>query len=234
MKKNKFLKLASGLLMLVLITCCAVSGTFAKYVTDGSANDSARVAKWGMDISIDASKDFAPNMKDEVGDGLAQVEASDGLTNKVAPGTRGTMFEASITGQPEVAFNVAITFELTLNDWSVNSAEYCPIVFTVGTETYSLTGMGGTHESATIAELKTAVQNAVITALQADSSEDYEANDEEFKTGKTVTLSWAWAFETGADAIAKEANSEKDTALGNNTTLATIGYNFAIVITQLD
>ena len=44
MKKNKFLRLASFMLIACLATCCAVGGTFAKYVTSDNASDSARVA----------------------------------------------------------------------------------------------------------------------------------------------------------------------------------------------
>ena len=53
MKKNKFMRLASVMLMLCLITTCAISGTFAKYTTSGTATDTARVAKWGVGVEVD-------------------------------------------------------------------------------------------------------------------------------------------------------------------------------------
>ena len=52
MRKNKFLRLASVMLMLCLITTCAISGTFAKYTTSDEALDSARVAKWGVAVQV--------------------------------------------------------------------------------------------------------------------------------------------------------------------------------------
>ena len=51
MKKNKIMRIASVLLVAVLMSTCAISGTFAKYVTEGSSDDTARVAKWGVTIS---------------------------------------------------------------------------------------------------------------------------------------------------------------------------------------
>ena len=50
MKKNKMMRLASCLLVLVMLSTSMISGTFAKYVTTGSAEDTARVAKFGVDI----------------------------------------------------------------------------------------------------------------------------------------------------------------------------------------
>ena len=46
MKKNKMMRIASALLVAVILTTCAISGTFAKYVTSTPGSDSARVAKF--------------------------------------------------------------------------------------------------------------------------------------------------------------------------------------------
>ena len=51
MKKNKALRAASALLVLTLLTTSIIGGTFAKYTSRGSVNDTARVAKWGVDIT---------------------------------------------------------------------------------------------------------------------------------------------------------------------------------------
>ena len=59
MKKNKFMRLASVMLMLCLITTCAISGTFAKYTTSATATDTARVAKWGVKVVVTGKEAFA-------------------------------------------------------------------------------------------------------------------------------------------------------------------------------
>ena len=48
MKKTKVMRLLSLLLVMTLISTCAISGTFAKYVTRAEGEDQARVAKWGV------------------------------------------------------------------------------------------------------------------------------------------------------------------------------------------
>ena len=55
MKKNRFIKLASGLLVLCLMTTCVIGATLAKYTTAGSGADTARVAKWGVTVSASGS-----------------------------------------------------------------------------------------------------------------------------------------------------------------------------------
>ena len=51
MRKNKLMRLASLLLVLVLLTSSVISGTLAKYVMNASGSDSARVARFGVEIS---------------------------------------------------------------------------------------------------------------------------------------------------------------------------------------
>ena len=48
MKKNRMMRLASVLLVCVLLTTSVISGTFAKYVTSVESTDEARVANWGF------------------------------------------------------------------------------------------------------------------------------------------------------------------------------------------
>ena len=51
MKKNRMMRLASILLVCVLLTTSVISGTFAKYTTSVSSEDKARVAYWGFQSS---------------------------------------------------------------------------------------------------------------------------------------------------------------------------------------
>ena len=96
MKKTKVMRLLSLLLVMTLISTCAISGTFAKYVTRASGEDQARVAKWGVLVSVEGDKLFAPEYEadDETFEGqgaTATVRVDpdyDGeITDLVAPGT---------------------------------------------------------------------------------------------------------------------------------------------------
>ena len=111
MKKNKAMRFASGLLAVALLTTCAVSGTFAKYVTTTEGTDSARVAKWGVEVTTSTQSLFASSYTktDTNASGIANsVQVADNGTDLlVAPGTStANSLTFSITGKPEVAVKV--------------------------------------------------------------------------------------------------------------------------------
>lgn len=115
MKKNKMMRVAAVMLVCVLLSTSIISGTFAKYVTERSANDHARVAKFG--VVIDADGWLFTNHDPITAEGTAITVAASGGVNDtlVAPGTRhteadGECFKFSVSGTPEV--KVHITFEL--------------------------------------------------------------------------------------------------------------------------
>ena len=117
MKKNKMMRIASILMVATLITTCAISGTFAKYVTKAEGSDSARVAKWGIVLNLNAGEVFAKEYdlsKAHQDEGAA---AYTGLAVKaeekvVDPGTSseevGKTITASVKGTPEVATHYEI------------------------------------------------------------------------------------------------------------------------------
>lgn len=246
MKKNFMMRLASFLLVAVLVSTSAISGTYAKYVTEGSAHDSARVAKWGVRINTEGPGYFTNTYKKDSTTEIANtVEAK---VDVVAPGTYengAALF--SLTGTPEVAVNVK--FEITgadnaekatdvvlaageYWDWTqapyttkFTAAEYHPLVFTLKDGTNVL-------KTGTLADIEKYLE---------DASKDYAANTDLSKifdktngTGN-YTLTWNWAFEQGKD--------KEDTLLGNiaagiDTASAgtSINLDFAIkiVVTQVD
>lgn len=121
MKKNKMMRLASALLVCVLLSTSVISGTFAKYVTTNKAEDTARVAKWG--VTVDATGNlFGAQYKNgavalsipttsEVDDEIS-VESYNNSDDVVAPGTQsehGLTF--GINGTPEVDTKVSAIIE---------------------------------------------------------------------------------------------------------------------------
>ena len=239
MRKNKMMRTASGLLVATLLTTSVISGTFAKYTTEETGSDSARVAKFGVEITANGTR-FANeyNTDDQkVATTITKSVVKSGATGDavVAPGTKGNLANATITGKPEVAVRVTYEPKLKLEGWKLsdNSTEYCPIVFTVGAETYGLTGMKdakGTevkNASTTIAELKTAVEDAI-----AAYSADYAPNTDLSTIGTNgyVHVSWNWAFEN-------ENADEKDTYLGDQAAAnnaSTVELSVKTTVTQID
>jgi hypothetical protein len=120
MKKNVMMRVASALLVAVLMTTCAISGTFAKYTSTTEGSDSARVAKWaftvdGNTLANTFNFDLAETWTDY--DGSAEVDVANKL---LAPGTAGSFGKIKITGTPEVAVNVDINATVTVsNTWQV-------------------------------------------------------------------------------------------------------------------
>ena len=102
MKKNRMMRLASILLVCVLLTTSVISGTFAKYTTSQDASDSARVAHWGFDAAADFDLDLF-NASSDTGMG------GDGL---IAPGSTNnvtfTLVNADAADAPEVAYKITV------------------------------------------------------------------------------------------------------------------------------
>lgn len=215
MKKNVMMRLACFLMVAVLISTSAISGTYAKYVTSGEAEDTARVAKFGVTVTgktdifsdayLDASKVYVP---DEELDNIT-VEADTAGTDVVAPGTNGTLSAFEITGTPEVDTQVAYTVEFELGDkWVVGTEEYCPIIFTVVNngvaKTYGMSFTSATEKFTSVAALEAGVKKAI-----EDCQKRYHTNDDLSDAEDDMSISWEWPFSTGDD------NDKKDTALGD-------------------
>lgn len=137
MKGSKLPKLAALLLVLTLVTTCFVSGTFAKYVSEGEGEDAARVAKWGVKVEIAGDGFKTTYGKDEVNANVDGPTVVSSTTEKVvAPGGE---------------FYCPLVF--TIGDTKINGLDYSST--TAGGE--------GSFESA----IKTAIQNATTKEYEA-------------------------------------------------------------------
>ena len=220
MKKNKMMRIASVLLVAVILTTCAISGTFAKYVTSGNGSDNARVAKFGVTVTGTADTFKETYAKDDTGFTLA-ANSVVSTEDVVAPGTSGSMAAFTITGTPEVAVRVAFAGRLELGDkWEdEGNAYYCPIEVTVGDATFKGTSYASADEF-----------EAAVNAKIATYSKDYAAGtDLSTIGGDAPAISWNWAFE-GND-------NDKDTYLGDQAAAgnaATISLDVTATVTQID
>lgn len=233
MKKNVMMRVASVLLVAVMLTTCAISGTFAKYVTDGTATDSARVAKWGVTVEGKLAEDNVMFKKTYDETGSVTVEST---VDVVAPGTSGTLTAFDVSGTPEVDVTVTYVPVVELGDNWIdkldNTKFYCPITFTVSTNagTNSLCGLDYTDAD----DFEDAVE-ALIVAAQGyyDAGTNLETAVED-----DLTVSWSWAI---ADATGTEntQTNEKDTFLGDRVAqleanAATISVSVKVTVEQVD
>lgn len=251
MKKNKFMKLASGLLVLCLMTTCVIGATLAKYTTASNSQDSARVAKWGVRVTALTNSAFKTEYAKSALDSTVTVRSSDSK-KVVAPGTSGKATEIAVTGKPEVS--VAVTFAMTdVNDVKLIAGnytgvdgevnltnDYYPVKFTLKQTT---TGDGGATTTpvngGTLADVK-----KYLEGLNATST--YGPNTDLANKIGSFELTWDWAFDVSAD------NNVADTILGDAAAatidgillegaeitdaayVTEVSYNLTITITQID
>ena len=238
MKKNNMMRLASGLMVAVLISTSTISGTFAKYVSEGSSQDTARVAEFG--VRITANGQTFTDKHEGIEANWSGKNTVDGEgENVIAPGTKGDMVKMTLTGQPEVA--VRVTYDLTtfdLTDWTLydGTTEYCPVIFTVNNETFGTNDTSATNKFSTVTELKEAITTAV-----EDYSKEYVPNTDLSGVGEdSLAISWEWPFSVDKD------HDLKDTILGDKAagiaedgtimekTPAEIDITITTTVTQID
>ena len=228
MKKNRMMRLASILLVCVLLTTSVISGTFAKYTTKIDSEDSARVAKWGFERSnsMDITDLFA-NAYKGTDDKDTVVGAED--ADVIAPGTWGTTsfkfaYDESAGETPEVAYTFtvdttgsAIVASIEDNDnikWKLDDGEW-------GAWSDLLTAIrdlsGSTDGS------------GVKTYEPGELPDEFTADDDEH------TIVWKWAFDDSDDAGFTAGDlDETDTDMGNANDLATVKLVIKITATQVD
>lgn len=252
MKKNRFIKLASGLLVLCLMTTCVIGATLAKYTTAKDTQDSARVAKWGVRISAAANSAFKTEYdKDDdsyTKKGAVTVKSSS--TDKVvAPGTSGSATQFSISGTPEVA--VRLSFAMTVvnevkltagtytntDDATVTlGSDYNPIKWTLKKNDTHVEGADTNVEGAvnlTLAEMATFLSTYHV---------DYAPNTDLSATVPTYKLYWAWAFDGNdtADSILGDLAANVSGIKKDSNDIAArdystqVSYTLTITATQID
>lgn len=257
--KNKMMRAAAIMMALVLVTSCFVGGTFAKYVTSGQGSDSARVAKWGVEVTVgtDTDKDifkteYATHNNDYKETITTSVKSSD--TDKlVAPGTSGHI-DFSISGKPETAVKIDIIFDDdTIKDVVIPvgtevagytlTTEYRPVVFKLqkATDTSGVISWINLEQGS----LAKVIAKAEALSASYGPNSDLEGN---------YRIEWEWAFEvedsentimgTVDNGEPEKVSVDKlDTYLGNCADAAvtpatgvstSIEFSFDITVTQID
>lgn len=212
-KSNKLMRVSGVLLVLTLITSCFVGGTFAKYVSEGEGDDTARVAKWGVEVEVKGDGFKTAYGKDDYQNNIEGSTVISSSEDKVvAPGTKGTFGGIKITGKPEVAVQIKTTADVKFENWDVqeNGDFYCPLVFTIGDKT--INGLDYSKETAGEAD---SFAFAIKDAIEKATSKGIIPNTDLSEIGKDITYSWEWPFENATGTGCNQSN-ELDTKLGNN------------------
>lgn len=237
-RKTGTLRIAGGLLALVMITSCFVGGTFAKYTVGGKGTDTARVAKFGVTVTANGATfadTYATHTGNVVGTIANSVVSADG-SNLVAPGTSGNMVSMTLSGKPEVAVQVTYNATVTFNgNWKDAQGKfYCPLQIKIpynDPEWGEITATFDGHGYNSAAALKKDIEDQInafsakypagtdLSAITADGSL------------LAPSVSWAWSY------YDTDANDVKDTYLGDQAAkgnAATITLEVTTTVTQID
>lgn len=215
-KNNKKTAVIVALLLALIALMCFGGYTFSKYVTSGSGNGTANVAKWGYTASVDATKLFGKEYKLAAAkvstvDGAGKITVQANTANErnlVAPGTKGSM-TFTVGGQAEVKARLHMSLtpvnDVVLKIKKTDDAaytEYNPVKWTLK------------KNGTTVAENVTfaVIADKVTHDTDVSVSGDYEANEELATT--TYELSWAWAFEDATGSVLDLSIDQVDTILG--------------------
>lgn len=207
MKKNRMMRLASLLLVCVLLTTSVISGTFAKYTTSVNASDTARVARWGIDSTANVAFDlFDPTYGETVNSKYGD--------NVIAPGTTKTeTVKLTYVGQ-EIAPEVDYKIDLDV------VAEESGIDATIAANPNIVWSFNGAAYGS---------WDAMITAING-YTENVEANALPTIASTGIQIGWEWKFETTGN----DAQDIMDTNMGNAAELAKVTLTIKLTATQVD
>lgn len=210
LKKDRWVHVGIVFAIIAILTITCLFSTWAKYVTEGSFEDQARVAKWGINVNQDAKFDLfdaiykgeSPYDQSETVHGLDD-DGND--TNVVAPGTHKdcTINVLNVDAIPEVMYN----FEANLSVEGVDSSTIMAL-----DENNSFYWRFQKPGSAEVREFFkfSELQQAVNDMSQKDIAPNHLPDGFSVGTSNFVTIGWRWLYErdvSGADY--------RDTYLGN-------------------
>ena len=248
MKKNVMMRIASIMLVLVLMTSSVISGTFAKYVTSDNGGDKARVAKFGVFATVDGTlfdKTYVDAANGNI-PGTTNITVESTTEQLVAPGTQneaGMYF--TLTGTPEVSVDVKFTFEvvdekevvLAAGEYFDPTTAYADDKFTLGGDYYpvvfTLKKEGNVVAVGNVAEIQKYLTDKLNNVYAPNTNLANIGGID----GGNYQLTWAWAY--GAfDGVTD--TDRADTVLGNiaaaNPTAKNVNMDvkFTITVTQVD
>ncbi len=238
MKKNVMMRVASALGVAVLLTTCAISGTFAKYATSTSGGGNARVAKWGFS----APTSVTINNLFKYEDGGVKADATSGkVEGLIAPGTENTVsfgFTYSngngteTIAAPEVDYTFQVTATGTCDDSIKDNTN---IKWYLDGSLATATGKTEGSWDALIAAIEALDGN--VAADGSNPANKYEAGNlpTAFYNGHANgehTVGWKWLFDEN-NPTGTTNNDSGDTTMGNATTLDDVSLTITITATQL-
>ena len=243
MKKNRMMRLASILLVLVLMTSSVVGGTFAKYTTSATGTDSARVAKWGFEsdgtITINGLFQKAYTTAGGTVSGDTVVSSND--ENVIAPGTKNAKtftfnYDKTSNGiqAPEVAYVFTVSATTTAKQDAYAKLDANPNFFW----TLKAAGAATATPYGDFDELLAAIN--ALDGTAGETGKEYGAGDlpttffgADKNGSATCEIGWEWKFEN-TDEAKKIEQDKTDTDMGNADILDKLDITITVSAVQVD
>lgn len=215
MKKNRMMRLAAVLLVLVLLTTSVISGTFAKYTSTVSGADTATVAKWSFTqkkadndtaelIVANKTETITFDLFATINDSTDGNDETEVANDKIAPGTMGSFkLEIQNTSEVDAVYTLVLTEKQENNNTTVIPIQY---------------SYDGYTWKDNIADLK--LENQAI----------------DMTTSLEKTVFWRWAFDVTDTTHHTSQSDVNDTTLGilAQSTAPTVTITATITFTQVD
>ena len=218
MKKNILMRIGSTALVLTMMTSYIITGTYAKYASQNTQNDTARVAKFGVNIAANGSLFGKQYVNADGGNELGSTNLTVSSSEQVvAPGTQNTEgITFTVSGTPEVDVSISIMANSTSKVFLKQRSGFYPNTVTENSTTdkfdvtanyypvlYTLKKNGDTVAGATnvtFADLATKLQETTT----------YDAGT---TLNATYNITWKWDFSASAEL--DDEVTKKDTLLGD-------------------
>ena len=206
MIKNKAMRLGYVMLVLALLTTCAISGTFAKYTASSETKDVARVAYWGFTSSDTTTLALFNHGDAKVVSGGTVNEVS----NVIAPGTTNSadlIFSYNVLNDtikaPEVSYTFKVEAENTGSTTFLDNADGFNWTLKVGED-------GTENKYAKTSDLLTALNN--LSASDTVSAGSLPSTVFDGTTAKKITIGWRWDFTDESSTASDDTKEMRDTA----------------------
>lgn len=190
MRNTKRFYWALVLLAIDIATICVISGVYGGYVNITKSNKVVNLEKWGVNFQTQASTLVNSSSQ---GDSFS-VKSSDEW-KVVAPGSGGILKAPKITGTSEGSGRITTKSTITIKDidrWTITDENneqkfYCPIVFTIGNNTYKIGEIEPTSKEGNDYIYQPNIPD--ITFSKGANISNYKIDD----------ISWSWDYENNED-----------------------------------
>ena len=218
MKKNILMRIGSTALVLTMMTSYIITGTYAKYASQNTKNDTARVAKFGVNIAANGSLFGNQYVNEAGGNGLGSTNLTVSSSEKVvAPGTQNTTgITFKVSGTPEVNVSISIRANSTSKVFLKQKSAFYPNTVTENSTTDKFNVTADYYPILyTLKKGSTAVTGATdvtfdVLAKKLEATTTYTAGT---TINETYNITWKWNF-NGSVGLGDEV-TKKDTLLGD-------------------